>query len=319
VSEWSRIERIKELLWDRDANIPVGIGDDAAVIAESANVVTVDSQVEHVHFERAWLSMEDLGYRAVMAAASDLVAMRAKPVCCVSSLILPNGLTDAELCSLVSGQRRAADELSCPVVGGNLSRGAELSVTVTVLGGTSKPLLRSGAREGDYVYVAGSLGLAAAGLRCLQASAEEKAEHVRAITAWRRPKARFELLSALEGASAGIDISDGLVQDLGHLARASGVQIVLDDIRFDPEVTAIEACFGLSSNVLTLYGGEDYAIVATCRTPLNGFERIGRCVSGSGIVFNGTRLATDGGHDHFRSPSSVSEDYSSRHSHRSRF
>ncbi|MBI4952641.1 MAG: thiamine-phosphate kinase, partial [Myxococcales bacterium] len=167
--EESRVARLARTFGRAPRGVLCGIGDDAAVLAPGRErlVWTVDVQVEGVHFERSWLGLDALGYRAVMAAASDLAAMGARPRAVVAGLVLPPGFSDAALGALARGQARACRELGTAVVGGNLARGGELSVTTSVLGHAARPLLRSGARPGDGVWVAGATGLAGAGLAWL--------------------------------------------------------------------------------------------------------------------------------------------------------
>lgn len=294
MSEWAKIAQLREILGD--AKVPVGIGDDAAVLGAPGNVVTVDAQVEHVHFECAWLSMRDLGYRAVMAAASDLVAMRAQPCALVCAITLPAGFADTSLEQLALGQREAADELGAPVVGGNLSRGRDLSLTTTAIGTTQRPLLRSGAHIGDVVQVTGALGLSAAGLRALQRGSCTGLH----VETWRRPRAQMHALGALGPATAGIDISDGLVQDLAHLAHASGLGIALQNIPITESLREACTLLGADPLELALYGGEDYALVACSPETLTGFVPIGICVAERGVCLNQKPLDTAKGYDHFR-------------------
>src|SRR6478736_8302838 len=170
LSEFSAIPQLEALFRQASSRVELGIGDDAAVLKTKGRWVwTVDSAVEHVHFERRWLSLVDLGYRSFQAAASDVCAMGGAPFAALSSVIFPRGFSDAELRELARGQRAAARSLGCAVVGGNLARGAELSITTTLVGSVKRGLLRSGARVGDELWLCGELGLAAAGLRLLQA------------------------------------------------------------------------------------------------------------------------------------------------------
>jgi len=224
--EAERIERLQRILGrERAAGVIVGIGDDAAVLApgEQTLVWTVDVQVEHVHFELAWLSFEELGFRATMAAASDLAAMAASPAGVLASLVLPPGLDDSALDAMGRGQARACDELGTSVVGGNLSRGSELSITTTVLGRAPRTVQRSGARPGDAVLLSGPVGLAAAGLEiCRRAQQPQTAAEHAASAAWRQPRARIAEGLRLGGAAtAAIDLSDGLACDGARIARAS--------------------------------------------------------------------------------------------------
>jgi thiamine-monophosphate kinase len=271
LAEFSAIPRLETLFRQANAQVELGIGDDAAVLAPKGRIVwTVDSAVEHVHFERAWLSLADIGYRSFQAAASDVCAMGGTPLAALSSVVFPPGFTQSELAQLARGQRAAARELGCAVVGGNLARGAELSVTTTVLGNVARrPLLRSGARVGDELWLCGELGLAAAGLRLLQAGVRrgKNAAERRALSAFRRPRAQLEAgLELARVAHAAIDISDGLAGDARHIAHASGVELRIDldalGAALSPELRALAPRLGVSALDLALYGGEDYALVA---------------------------------------------------------
>jgi len=274
-------------------HVLLGIGDDAAVLAPGREplVWTIDCAVEGVHFRRDLIGFEDLGYRATMAAASDLAAMGAAPLGLLAALVLPEDVEDDDLAAIARGQRAACDALGTAIVGGNLARGGELSITTTALGAAPAPLRRDGARAGDALAIAGPVGLAAAGLRLLDrglhgpggAAGEvgDAGAALRAVQAFRRPLARIDAgLRARASASAAIDVSDGLAADLAHLARASGVRAVLDrDALLTPELIAVAALLGEDPVELALHGGEDYALVIAGRDvgALPGFVAIGRC------------------------------------------
>lgn len=268
--------------------IKVGIGDDAAVLDASGPLVwTVDAQVEGVHFTRALASLEDIGFRSITTATSDVAAMGGRPVAILSSLIAVS-IDGAELDAIVAGQREAAAVVGAPVVGGNVSRGAQLSLTVSVLGATATPLRRVGARDGDGVWLLGPVGQAAAGLALLQRGIPiDTPELIECVRAWRRPTARIAGgLAIATRASAAIDVSDGLAADVAHLANASGVTVTLDaDACIAAGGTALAtacAALGLAPLDLALAGGEDYALVATSRMPLGdaGFTWIGQITGG---------------------------------------
>lgn len=249
-TEDARVALLARIFGVGSAGVPVGIGDDAAVL-EGGLVVTVDAQIEGTHFRRAWLSWEDVGFRSFMAAASDLAAMGARPLGVVSALVLDPSVDDAALEALARGQAEAARAVGTTVVGGNLARGRETSITTTVLGRADRPLLRSGAKAGDGVWVAGELGLAGeATARLLRG---ENVHDARIWDAFRRPRARIDegCFAAASGATAGIDVSDGLACDLGRLADASGVSITLHANALEGDLAMI------------LGGGEDYALVVT--------------------------------------------------------
>jgi thiamine-monophosphate kinase len=295
--------------------VEVGIGDDAAVLrlGKERLVVTVDDQVEGVHFDLRWLSTEDVGYRALQAAASDLAAMGAAPLAAVASLRAPRGFPASRLRALARGQAQAARELGCPVVGGNVARDTHLSVTTTVLGRVERPLLRKGGRPGDELWVLGELGLARAGLLLhqLRPAVPRRLAEVarRARQAWARPRALLAEGRALQGrARAALDVSDGLAGDVRHLADASGVKVVVDAASLAALVSDdlgwLGDLLGEPGVALALNGGEDYALLAAgprARRPA-GAKVIGRLERGRGselALENGQRFSLAPGFDHF--------------------
>ena len=289
-SEWTRIAMIRAALGGAPgAHVTLGIGDDAAVIAPPGEplVWTIDAAVDGVHFRRDLLSLADVGYRSTMAAASDLAAMGARPLGLLAALALPSWLGDDDLAALAAGQREAADAIGAAVIGGNLARAGELSITTTALGAAAHPLTRAGARPGDALWMAGPVGLAAAGLALLMEGRELDGDAARAaVRAWRRPRARIDDgLRAGSLARAAIDVSDGLAQDLAHLARASGVSAIVDaDAVIGAELSIVAASLGRDPLDLALRGGEDYAVVVALAAgaALEGFVKIGEIVDRSG-------------------------------------
>lgn len=271
--------------------VEVGIGDDAAVLALGDRLVwTVDAQVDHVHFERGWLDAEDIGFRAHAAATSDVYAMGASPIASLASYVLPRDAGDlAE--AIAQGTRRSAERHGAHVVGGNLSSGTELSITTTVLGRCQRPLLRSGARPGDGLYVAGPLGHATLGFHALRDELRD-ARFEPFVARWRRPLLPLEALPSLAGAHAAIDVSDGLAQDVGHLLAASGVGAELEaGSLHDDELARASHGTPYAWLDLVLHGGEDYALVCASPSPLEGFRRVGTCTEAPGL-----RLRSSSGH-----------------------
>ncbi|HMJ54807.1 MAG TPA: thiamine-phosphate kinase [Polyangiaceae bacterium] len=314
MSELSRLDRLRRFFtrMPLPAGVTVGIGDDAAVLApDSASLVwTVDAAVEGVHFRRDWMSLEDIGFRSLMAAASDLAAMGARPRGVLSALVLPADFGDEALDRLMRGQAEAAAELGTAVVGGNLARGIELSITTTLLGSAVKPLLRAGAMPNDVVVVAGPLGLAAAGIEALRNGRGGGAVE-RAIAVYRRPRALIEeSVAAAPRARAAIDLSDGLALDASRLAVESGVGIMLQAESVlaagGPELLAAAAALSLDPLDLALYGGDDYAVLMTFGPGevAPPFTAIGTCIAGNGIVLRRANGALSGvdprGYDHFQ-------------------
>jgi thiamine-monophosphate kinase len=312
-SELARVDDLAErFAVPVDASIVRGIGDDAAVLDPGARgggrlVWTVDVQVEGVHFRQDLASWKDVGWRSFMAAASDLAAMGAAPWCALSALVLSEAVDDDALAALSGGQLDASREVGAPVVGGNLSRGGEVSITTTLLGTCARALERT-AHAGDGIWVAGELGLAAAGLAALERRFDESDPDVaRAVLAWRRPRARIaDGLAMAPVARGAIDVSDGLAQDLARVAVASSVRAILDEeslrAHVEPPLAALASRLGVAALDLALHGGEDYALVAASERPIDGFRRIGEVRAGTGLVLRsptGERPLEPRGFDHF--------------------
>lgn len=261
---------------------PVGqtwIGDDAAVVALTEQgaeaeplLLTTDLVVEGVHVDLTRGTVADAGYKALTATVSDLAAMGARPRYALVSVAAPAG---TDLVALGTGLAEAATDCGCVVVGGDLSQSPCLVVSVAALGTlsgeepTAGPLLRSGAEPGDQIFVTGPLGASAAGRRALE-DGSEVAGAAAIVLAHRRPTARIAEgeRARVSGASAAVDVSDGLATDARHLARASGVGLVLADIPVAPGATRDDA----------IGGGEDYELVITTSRPerlLDQFDRAG--------------------------------------------
>jgi thiamine-monophosphate kinase len=307
MNERERIAMLTRVLGRAIPGVTVGIGDDAAILDGAGTLVwTIDEQVEGVHFRRSLLGFRDVGFRSLMAAASDVAAMGGRPWCALCALVVPADVDDAALEAIATGQREAADELHAAVVGGNLSRGPALSLSTTVLGRCQRALQRRGAHAGEGIWLAGKVGLAAAGLRALEGDTLPGDPRVQpAVAAWRTPRALVEAGRAMGLlATAAIDVSDGLARDLGHLAEASGLSAVLDEdaLLADSELVAAAGALGALPIELALHGGEDYALVATSAAALPGFRRIGQMREGRGLALRmaaGERPVEPVGFDHF--------------------
>jgi thiamine-monophosphate kinase len=279
--ELELIERIR-CLFDggRGPGVEVGIGDDAAILdlGGARAVLTTDAQVEGVHFDRRWSTPREIGARAVEVNLSDLAAMGASPRALLLSLAMRPGDHDAVL-EVVAGFAERARARGCPVVGGNVTRSAELSLTVTAVGALAagRPaLLRAGARAGDLVFVTGPIGGAALGLRLLGAGLGDAAGAAAAIACFRAPVARLDVGSLLPGlATAALDLSDGLTQDLGHLVEASGVAAIIElpAVPTLPGHAELAARAGADAALLVVGGGEDYELLFTA--PAEGRGRAG--------------------------------------------
>ena len=272
--EFERIARIRKRLSGAGGGdgegVVVGIGDDAAVLApsESSQIVTVDVAVEGVHFRREWGSWRVLARRAVVCAASDVAAMGGRGRCALVALVLPAGFADAALDEIADGIADAARECKAPVVGGNLSSGTELSITTTVIGEVDgAPMRRSGARPGDGIYVTGPVGAAGLGLAILaRGGPVDEEPHRYFVERWRRPIARLvEGMRLRNTATACIDVSDGLLADLGHLCEQSsvGARLYASELPLARGFRELARTFDLDPIELALGSGDDYQLLFT--------------------------------------------------------
>jgi thiamine-monophosphate kinase len=256
----------------------VGIGDDAAVVAAPPGgflLLAADAVVAGVHADLDLSGLDDLGWKAVAVNVSDIAAMGGCPG---HLLVTVCGPPDTDLDLLYRGIAEAAEAWECPVVGGDLANAAVVVVSVAITGSlTGPPILRSGARAGDGIWVTGPLGLAAAGLRVLKELG--KGATGRAADAHRRPRPSVPdgLAARAAGATAMIDISDGLAADLGHLADASGVGLEVDVVPIGPGATEGEALTGGEDYVLAFTAADDDMVLAAF-SGLTPPIRIGTCL-----------------------------------------
>ncbi len=315
-------DRIRSLLERARASLParvrVGPGDDAAVVEGTPLVVSTDLSVEDVHFRRDWLSLEEIGFRAVAAALSDLAAMAAEPVGVLVSVALPEADGAQAWDELASGVVSACAQARAPLVGGDLSASpGPLMLDVTVLGQASEPVLRSGAAPGDEIWVTGVLGGSAGAVRLWREGRRPPPELRRAYAEPAPRIAQARWLARRTDLHALIDISDGLQGDVAHLAAASGVKITVDLFRLTVH-PLLPGLFGERvATELALTGGEDYELCLA--TPPGSVEehadaftrefgvdltRVGTVGTGSGVYVRarpgeaGRRTRT-GAFDHF--------------------
>ncbi|MFN2557344.1 MAG: thiamine-phosphate kinase [Nitriliruptorales bacterium] len=304
-SEFALIEALRPLSTGDEPGVPLGVGDDAAVVEVGGVPVAfaIDAMVAGVHFDLTISALSDVGWKALAANVSDLAAVGARTTAAVVALEHPTTLDDEDALDLQRGLRAAAERWGARLVGGDIVQGPTLAVTVAVMGplATGAILRRSGARPGDAVVVAGPLGEAAAGLALRRAGALEVLERYPGLlAAHRRPIALPEVGAALAatGAHSCIDVSDGLGQDLGHIAAASGVRMVLDSSQLpvSPGVAEAAAHLGLDPLDLVCGGGDDLALAATLAPadlPLLAeqldclpvvWQLVGRVVTGEGVA-----------------------------------
>ncbi len=296
-------------------DVRVGPGDDAAVLMLAATtsgdgsaglVATTDAVVRGSDWRDEWSTGEDVGVKVVAQNLADVAAMGARPVALLVTLAMEPPTPVAWVLDLARGLGLAAEEARCPVVGGDLSSApvGTLMVSVTALGSLDgrSPVLRSGARVDDIVALAGTLGLAAAGLRLLGAG--RPGHDVEAVARQRRPRPPLASgpTAADAGATSMIDLSDGLLRDAGRVARASGVRLDLDGSAVADDVARLQRVLGdEAARECVLAGGEEHSLLATFPpgTALpDGFRRIGRVTAGAGVAVDGIPQTTRGW-DHF--------------------
>jgi thiamine-monophosphate kinase len=317
VGEFGLIARIVARL-PQGGGVVLGPGDDAAVVSapDGRVVVSTDLLVEGRHFRRDWSSSYDVGRKAAAQNLADIVAMGAAPTAVVVGLAAPGDLSLDWTDGFADGLRDECAVVGASVVGGDVVRSPVLSVAVTALGdlGGRAPVTRSGARPGDVVVVAGRLGFAEAGLAMLRAG---RTEHQLA-DAHRRPLVAYAagLELAAAAASSLVDVSDGLVADLGRVAAMSGVRIELasDDLPLPAELVEAALALGVDPMSWVAGGGDDHAFVATMTNDAAlravalladlpdpvPFAQLGRVVAGPpGVVFVDVTPPGIAGHDHF--------------------
>lgn len=300
LDEFLVLKKILKTLEPLNRNHPALIvppGDDAALLAPlSRPVISTDTQREGIHFRLDWQTPFEIGYKSVVAALSDLAASFARPVCLFINLGLPAQCREILVEDLYLGVRGALADYACAMGGGNISASPVLSLDLFVLGEAEGRLFprRSAAAEGDGVYVTGPLGLARAGLVCLQKGITTFPDLVHAF---KKPRARFDAANVLlkHDVACVMDLSDGLAGDAGHLAEASDLtfRLGIDRMCIPHELSAFCTCHEEPPLHMMMSGGEDYELLFTC--PPSVFEtlqkelpqafRVGCC-----IPYTGSRL-----------------------------
>lgn len=288
-------------------DVQVGPGDDAAVTAvDSPLISTVDVMIEGVHFKTAWSPAEAVGRKCVAVNVADVEAMGATATGILVGFSAPAELSREWLADFAGGLRAECATAGVALLGGDVTRSREISIAVTALGTTDgrAAVLRSGARPGDAVALCGRLGWAAAGLAVLGRGFGSPRAVVEAQQVPTVPYGQGKI-AAHAGATAMIDISDGLVADLGHVAAASGVAIDIESAALSvPEpLQAVAAATGSDAHHLILAGGEDHALAATFApgdVP-DGWTVIGHVADGhpAGVTVDGSAWEDGAGWDHY--------------------
>lgn len=285
----------------------LGPGDDAAVVAapDGRVVATMDLLVEGRHFRQDWSSPYDVGRKAAAQNLADVVAMGAVPTALLVGLACPPSLEISWPEQFADGLREECALVGASVVGGDLVKADTITVSITALGdlGGRPPVTRAGARPGDVVAVAGRLGWSAGGYAVLSRGFRTPRA---LVDAHRRPEPPYASgpAAAALGATAMCDVSDGLIADLGHLAKASGMCVEVATKVFEIPRQMSDAALALGQDPLrwVLTGGEDHALAATFPAGTELPEEwlvVGRVTRGEGVLVDGETY-TKGGFDHFR-------------------
>jgi thiamine-monophosphate kinase len=309
-TERELIARISRQLPPSPAWMPIGIGDDAAVVEPERNrleVLSVDALVEGIHFDRAFTPPRAIGHRALAVNLSDLAAMGAEPRLCLLSFVLPASLPVDDFDATIAGVAALAERHRVHVAGGNLSRSPGPMMLDVTVAGTAKRrqlLTRTGAQPGDELYVTGTVGAAAAGLAMLQNDARSADDDSNACVArylYPDPRIRMGLLVARNrAATAGMDLSDGLADAVHQIAAASGVGAVIqaDLIPVEPGARDWFSRQGHDPVLSAITGGDDYELLlavhpkrgrrlnAARRHGQVGLTRIGFCTENPAVLLN---------------------------------
>lgn len=273
IGEFALIDAIQKRLGHTTSNkVTVGIGDDSAVVSALGNkaVACVDVLSQGVHFRLDWSSALDIGTKAAAANLADIYAMGANPTALLVGLALPESTEVSWVLELADGLAKEAARVNVAVVGGDIVRSETITISVTALGELENrnPILRSGARPGDTIAVAGQLGFSAAGYLMLSRGFRSPRA---LVNAHRAPQPAYDLAALATKATSMIDISDGLLSDLGHIARASNVVMKIESANLNVAEDLVAAAAAFNGNAMdwVLNGGEDHAFLATFSSPLD--------------------------------------------------
>ncbi len=271
MGEFELIEKLKKILPSPSKRVFVGIGDDTLIAKPPKNRLlwTVDCLVENVHFDFAYTSSQEVGWKALAVNVSDIAAMGGKPLYALISLAIPRRITEKKILELYQGIKECAKWAKVEVVGGNISRSPkDFFIDVTVIGETSKPILRRGAKPGECVAITGFPGLSACGFYALKKWGRKATKRFPISTQHHlKPQPRLEFAEKLAsyGVSSLIDISDGLSSELNHLSQESKVGIEIEEklLPLDLEVKRLAQDLKRDSLALRINGGEEYELLMT--------------------------------------------------------
>jgi thiamine-monophosphate kinase len=308
VGEFALVAELARV-FEQGEHVVIGPGDDAAVVTvpDGRVVVSTDLHVDTRHFRRDWASAEDIGHRVAAANLSDLNAMGGRATALTVGLAAPGDLPASWALGLARGIAEECRLVGASVVGGDLTGADQVMVSVTVLGSVAgEPVLRSGARPGQVVALAGRQGWAAGGLAVLARGFRSPRK---LVEAYQRPQPPYDegAVAAAGGATAMIDVSDGLLADAGHVARASGVSLDIRSAAFEvaEPLQAVGAALGADPLRFVLAGGDDHALLATFpagSVPAGWLEigTVGEPGDEPAVTVDGAAYDGPTGHAHFR-------------------
>ena len=280
------ISVLQKIFATTDSRLKVGIGDDAAVVAtQSQSLISSDMAVEDVHFKLEWSSPFDIGRKITAANIADILSMGGKCDFITVSVALTGNESMQWIENLARGIRHEADLAGSLIVGGDISRGMKVVISMTAVGNSISPILRSGAKVGDGLYLSSLTGWSAAGLELLTREISINSETAeKALSEFSAPTLDYAI--DFSGATAMADVSDSILVQAEQIAVASGVQIAIDQVAISKAAEFVElAALADELNVdvfqWILAGGEDHALLATGES-LPGI-RIGSAIAGSGL------------------------------------
>jgi thiamine-monophosphate kinase len=293
------------------ANIVIGNGDDGAVVKlnEGLTILSTDMAVESIHFRRAWSTPQEIGRKITAANLADICAMGGWPEYLLVAVAFPKDYLD-ELEDLARGIAEEATKVGASVIGGDLSQGSELVISITAVGRTLRAITRSGAKVGDVVMISHLPGWSKAGLEILSGDLTHGSESSqRALVQHRSPQIDYSKYRKVYAVlNSATDVSDGLLIDSGHIAGASGVALHLQSTLIEKaegfaalQQLAQEFGTGESSGIdFVLSGGEDHVLLVTTSTPekCEGFIEIGRVEQGEGVLLDGKTVSGEAGYQH---------------------
>jgi thiamine-monophosphate kinase len=286
INEAEVIALLKKIFASSDPRIEVGIGDDGAVVKTSTRqVVTTDMAVEGVHFKKQWSSAFDIGRKITAANLADLLSMGAKPDYLVVAISLTGSEELAWIAELAEGMAHEAKLGGASVIGGDLTKGESITIAMTALGSVENPILRSGAKVGDSIYLSSLTGWSAAGLYMLEKDLLPKSSsQEKALSEFLAPSVDYD--ANFSGATSMCDISDALIVQAEQICAASGVALNFDMALIErapefAELSAVATSLGEDVFQFIFGGGEDHVLMATGKD-LPGIC-VGHVVEGIGV------------------------------------